>query len=118
MLVEHNLNFDIRVIDDRAAIVGSSITAAGSATASVSTTRPTPGSGISFEGRSRGVVADSTVSGSFAAGTANRTGRNRRVQVEDGVILFGDGAAGLVAPQPRQAPSLAASALSASPWSR
>ena len=89
--IEHNLNFNIRTIDDgRVAIVGSSITAAGFRNGAGLENVPDPGIGISFEGRSRGVVADSTVSGSFGAGIANRTGRNRRVQVEDSVVLFGN----------------------------
>ncbi len=48
---------------------------------------PNPGIGIAFEDRSRGAVAVSTVSGSFAAGIANATNKETAVSVRE-LALF------------------------------
>lgn len=87
--VEHNRDYNVQVAGSaRVAIVGSSITAAGFRNGANLDNTPDPGVGISFEDQSRGVVADTTVSGSFGAGVANLTGRGSRVQIEDDVVLF------------------------------
>jgi hypothetical protein len=87
--IEHNRDHNIRVRDSaRVAIVGTSVTAAGFRNGLNIDNAPNPGVGISFEDDSRGVVADSTVSGNFGVGIANLTGRDPRVQVADSVVLF------------------------------
>ena len=66
--VENNINYGIRVVDNaKATIVKCSVTASGFRIGSV-VAAPDPGVGIEFDDESSGIVCDTTVSGSVAAG--------------------------------------------------
>ncbi|MDQ3624041.1 MAG: right-handed parallel beta-helix repeat-containing protein [Verrucomicrobiota bacterium] len=84
--VENNLNYGIRVVDSaKATIDKCSVTASGFRVGADVSATPAPGVGISFEGTSSGLVCDTTVSGSFAAGIRRRTSRS--VTVDDGCFF-------------------------------
>ncbi len=91
--IENNVNYGIQVSDSaRVAIVGSTVSATGfraGATGNFPTANaPNPGIGIEFEDSSSGLIADSTVTGSFAAGISNESaGGGSRVRISD-VNLF------------------------------
>jgi hypothetical protein len=94
--VENNVDYGILVQNNAKVTVtncqvtatGFRVGATGSAPSGPSPViTPNPGIGIEFEGNSSGVVADSTVSGSFAAGISNSTANKRAVTLAD-VITF------------------------------
>jgi hypothetical protein len=84
--LENNRDFGVHVMDGaRVAVTNTKVNATGFREGLGVDNTPTPGIGISFEDRSRGTVAVSTVSGSFAAGIANAT--DRAVSVRE-LVLF------------------------------
>jgi parallel beta-helix repeat protein len=90
--LENNVNYGILVSDSaRVAIVGSTVSATGfraGATGNFPTANaPDPGIGIEFEDSSSGLIADTTVTGSFAAGISNETGTGSSVRLRN-VNLF------------------------------
>ncbi|MGQ0594020.1 MAG: right-handed parallel beta-helix repeat-containing protein, partial [Gammaproteobacteria bacterium] len=69
--LESNRDFGIHVMDGaRVAVTNTRVNATGFREGLGVDNTPNPGIGIAFEDRSRGAVAVSTVSGSFAAGIA------------------------------------------------
>ncbi len=94
--VENNVNYGILVSDSaRAAIVFSSVNSTGFRTGATGdfprVNPPNPGIGIEFEEDASGLIAHTTVSGSFAAGISNDTSRGRGSNVRiDDVYLFGN----------------------------
>ena len=88
--VEFNRDFNIHVTDSAdVVIVNSQVAAAGFRNGAGVDNTPNPGVGIAFEGSSRGVIADTTVFGSFGADISNRTG-NRGAVVLQGDVVFDD----------------------------
>lgn len=88
--IEHNRNFGIHVMDlAKATITNSQVVGSGfrNAAGGIDNT-PQPGIGISFEGSSTGVVASTTVAGSFGAGVSNTTGSRRSVKLFETVVVF------------------------------
>ncbi len=87
--LENNVNYGILVSDEaRVAIVGCTVSATGfraGATGNFPTANaPDPGIGIEFEDSSSGLIADTTVTGSFAAGISNETAAGgQSVRVRD-----------------------------------
>ena len=85
--IEHNRDFNIHVTESAVVtIVDSQISAAGFRRGANQDNVPQPGIGIGFEGRSRGVVANSTVVGNFATGISN-DGPTGSVQVLNSVLF-------------------------------
>lgn len=81
--VENNVNYGIRVVDDaKATIVNCSVTASGFRVGAGVTNTPAPGTGIEYEDNSSGIVCDTTVSGSVAAGIRRDTSGSVTVQDE------------------------------------
>lgn len=91
--IENNINYGILVSDSaRVAIVGSTVSATGFRVGATGdfprVNAPNPGIGIEFEDSSSGLIADSTVTGSFAAGVSNESSSGgSRVRLAD-VNLF------------------------------
>jgi hypothetical protein len=78
----NNTNFGIWVRDNaRVTVANSTITASGFRSGAGVNNAPNPGGGIEFVGNSSGTVAFTTVSGSFAAGIGNSTGKRTAVGI-------------------------------------
>jgi hypothetical protein len=90
--VDNNVNWGILVRDDaRVTIDGSSVDATGHRVGGgldfPRVAAPAPGVGIEFQDASSGLVRDTCVTGSFAAGIKNSAGKKKDVDLED-VCLF------------------------------
>jgi parallel beta-helix repeat protein len=78
----NNTNFGIWIRDNaRVTVANSTITASGFRSGAGVNNAPNPGGGIEFIGNSSGTVAFTTVSGSFATGIANSTGKRTAVGI-------------------------------------
>ncbi len=87
--VEHNKDYGIHVTDSaKATITNSQVIGSGFRNGAGIVNTPTPGIGIEFEGASSGVVAATTISGSFAAGVANATGNTQAVKIANTAVVF------------------------------
>lgn len=67
----------------KATITDTEVNASGFRVNAAVDNTPNPGIGIEFEDSGTGIVVDTTISGSFAAGLANSTGNNSAVAVRD-----------------------------------
>lgn len=86
--IEHNKNFGIHLTDSaRATITNSQVVGSGFRVGAGVDNTPAPGIGIGFESMSSGVIATTTVSGSFAAGISSTAG-NRAVKVFNSAVVF------------------------------
>lgn len=86
--LDSNTAFGIQVSDNaRVAITNCQVQSSGRRTAPMVDNTPSPGIGISFEGRSSGAIAFTAVSGSVAAGIANRTGNPNAVRVTNSLVF-------------------------------
>ncbi len=86
--VEHNKNFGIHVTDSvKATIVNSQVVGSGFRVGAGVDNIPAPGVGIGFENMSAGVIASTTVSGSFAAGISNMADK-RGVKIYNTAVVF------------------------------
>lgn len=87
--IEHNKNFGIHVTDSaKATIVNSQVVGSGFRVGAGVDNTPAPGIGIGFESLSAGVVAATTVSGSFATGVSNTGGNKRAVRIHNSTVVF------------------------------
>jgi hypothetical protein len=78
----NNTTFGILVRDNaRVTVANSTITGSGFRSGAGVNNAPNPGVGIGFAGGSSGTVAFTTVSGSFAAGISNETGKRTAVGI-------------------------------------
>jgi len=72
--LENNRDFGIHVMDDATVVItDSDVNATGFRQAGGVDNAPNPGTGIAFEDESSGLIDQTTVTGSFATGIANRT---------------------------------------------
>lgn len=86
--IEHNKNYGIHITGSaRATIIDTRVVGSGFRVGAGVDNTPAPGIGIEFEGSSSGVVATTTVSGSFAAGISATSG-NRAVKVFNSAVVF------------------------------
>lgn len=87
--VEHNKDYGIHVMGSaKATITNSQVVGSGFRNGAGIVNTPMPGIGIEFEGASSGVVASTTISGSFAAGIANATGNPQAVKIANTAVVF------------------------------
>jgi parallel beta-helix repeat protein len=87
--VEHNKDYGIHVMGSaKATITNSQVVGSGFRNGAGIVNTPIPGIGIEFEGASSGVVASTTISGSFAAGIANATGNPQAVKIANTAVVF------------------------------
>jgi parallel beta-helix repeat protein len=101
--IENNTNFGIRIQDNAKVKINNTTVAATGYRVSAAgdfphVNRPNPGNGIDFGGNSSGLVCQSCVTGSFAAGISGKTKRNSNhysatVELED-VCLFNNNRGG------------------------
>jgi hypothetical protein len=90
---EHNLNFGLRAMgDSNLHVTDTSVLATGFRFGSSPNTTPSPGTGIQFEGTSRGAVVKSSIVGSFAFGLANQRVNSRPVIFYE--LMYGDNGSG------------------------
>ncbi|MGH8569322.1 MAG: right-handed parallel beta-helix repeat-containing protein, partial [Gammaproteobacteria bacterium] len=86
--LENNRDFGVHVMDQaRAVITNTEVNATGFRQGAGVDNTPNPGIGIAFEDFSRGAVAVSRVTGSFAAGIRNATGNKNAIRVRE-LVLF------------------------------
>jgi parallel beta-helix repeat protein len=86
--VEHNLTFGIHVYENaRALITGSSVTGSGFRVGNAPASTANPGIGVVFNDLATGMVANTVIAGSAAAGLSNNSGAMNAVAA-DRVTLF------------------------------
>ena len=87
--VEHNKDYGIHVMGSaKVTITNSQVIGSGFRNGAGIVNTPMPGIGIEFEGASSGVVASTTISGSFSAGIVNATGNPQAVKVANSAVVF------------------------------
>ena len=87
--VEHNKDYGIHVMGSaKVTITNSQVIGSGFRNGAGIVNTPMPGIGIEFEGASSGVVASTTVGGSFSAGIVNATGNPQAVKVANSAVVF------------------------------
>lgn len=85
---ENNRDFNIHVVDNATVtIVNSQVNAAGFRNGANLDNTPNPGIGIGFEDNSSGLIANTTISGNFAAGVSRLSGAPKAV-MSSGNIVF------------------------------
>ena len=87
--VEHNKDYGIHVMGSaKVTITNSQVIGSGFRNGAGIVNTPMPGIGIEFEGASSGVVASTTIGGSFSAGIVNATGNPQAVRIANTAVVF------------------------------
>ena len=87
--VEHNKDYGIHVMGSaKVTITNSQVIGSGFRNGAGIVNTPMPGIGIEFEGASSGVVASTTIGGSFSAGIVNATGNPQAVKIANTAVVF------------------------------